>query len=173
MNSYQTVLDHLEQWLKDASISIQFSSLQLLSRVWLFCNPMDCGTPRSPVLHHLPEFAQTQVHWVGDAMQPFHSLLSPSPPPFNLSQHQGLCIMWLKFWSFSISPSNEYSGLISFRLTGLVSAVQETLKSLFQHCNLTALILQYSAFFMVQLLHLYRTSGKAIALTIWTFADKG
>ena len=145
MNSYQTAPDHLQQWLKEASISIQFSSLQLLSHVWLLCNPMDCSTPGLPILHYLPEFAQTQVHWVSDAIQPFHSLLSPSPPPFNLSQQQGLRIRWLKNWSFSISHSNEYSGLISFRIDWFdLLAVQATLKSLFQHCNLTALILQYS-----------------------------
>ena len=85
---------------------------------------IDCGTPGFPVLHHLLEFAQTQVHWVSDAIQPSHPLLSPSPPAFYLSQHQGLS-QWVDFshqvakvlsFSFSISPSNEYSGLISFRI---------------------------------------------------------
>ena len=84
---------------------------------------MDCSMPGIPVLHHLLEFAQTHVHWVGDAIQPSCHLSSPSLPVFNLYQHQGLYqwvalhIRWPKYWSFSfsISPSNEYSGLISFR----------------------------------------------------------
>ena len=97
----------------------QFSSVTQLSPT--LCNPMDCSTPGLPVHHQLPEFTQTHVHWVGDAIQPSHPLSSPSPPAFNLSQHQGL-FKWVsslpKYWSFSfsISPSNEYSGLISFRI---------------------------------------------------------
>ena len=82
-------------------------------------NPMDCSTPGLPVHHQLPEFTQTYVHWIGDAIQPSHPLSSPSPPAFNLSQHQEsdesvLHIRWPKYWSFSfsISPSNEYSGLM-------------------------------------------------------------
>ena len=70
--------------------AVQFSSVQLLSRVRLFANPMDCSTPGLPVHHQLLEFTQTHVHWVGDAIQPCHPLWSPSPPAFNLSQHQGL-----------------------------------------------------------------------------------
>ena len=88
------------------------------------CDPMDCRTSGFPVLHYLPEFAQTHVHWVGNAIQPFHPLLPSSLPAFNLSQHWvfsnelALCIRRPKYWSFSfiISPSNEYSGLISFRI---------------------------------------------------------
>ena len=91
------------------------------------CNPVDCSMPGLPVHHQLPEFTQTHVHRVSDAVQPSHPLLSPSPPSFHLSQHQGLfqrvilCIRWPKYWnfSFSISPSNEYSGLISFRMDWL------------------------------------------------------
>ena len=98
----------------------QFSSVESVSCVPL-CDPMDCSTPGFPIHHQLLELAQTHVHWVGDAIQPSPSLLSPSPA-FNLSQHQGLfqwlslCIRWLNLWnfSFSISPSSEYSGLISF-----------------------------------------------------------
>ena len=131
------------------------------------CDPMGCSTPGFPVLHHLPEFAQTHVHWVGNAIQPPHPLLSPSPPAFNLSQHQGLFqwvgspISWPKYWSFSfsISLSNQYSGLIYFRIDWFdLLAVQETLKSLLQHHNLKASILQHSVFFMVQLSHLYMTT---------------
>ena len=111
------------------------------------CNPMDCSTSGSSVLHYLPEFTQTHVHWVGDAIQPSHPLSPPSPPAFNLSQHQGLfqwvsCrIRWPKYWSFSfrISPSNEHSGLISCRIDWLdLFAVQGTLKSLLQCYNLKA-----------------------------------
>ena len=92
------------------------------------------STPAFPVLHHLPELAQTQVHWFSDATQPSHLLSSPSPA-FRLSQHQGLFqwvtlyIRWPKYWSFSISPSNEYSGLISFSIDWFyLLAVQGTLR---------------------------------------------
>ena len=122
------------------------------------CDPMDCSMPGFPVLHQLPELAQTHVHWVGNAIQPSHPLLSPSSPAFNFSQHQGL-FQWVSSshqvakvleFSFSISPSNEYSGLISFRMHWLdLLAVQGTLKSLLQHHSSKASILQYSAFFIV------------------------
>ena len=108
--------------------------------------------------HQLPEFAPAHIHRVGDAIQPFHPLSSPSPA-FNLSQHQGL-FQWVsssnhlkKYWSFSFSihPSNEYSGLISFRMDWLdLLAVQGTLKSLLQHHSLKASVLPCSAFFIVQ-----------------------
>ena len=142
---------------------------------------MECSTPGFPVHHQLPDLTQTHVHWAGDAIQPSHPLLSPFPPVFNLSQHQGL-FQWVsslhqvsKYWSFgfSISPSNEYSGLISFRMDWFdLLAVQGTLKSLFQHHSSKASILPRSAFFMVQHSHLYMTTGKTIALTIWTFVGK-
>ena len=123
------------------------------------CDPMDCSTPGFSVLHQLPELAQTHVHWVSDAIQPFHPLSSPSPPAFSLSQHQGpsinisesaLHIKWPKYWScsFSISPSSEYSGLISFRIYWLdLLAVQGTPKSFllcqFKSINSLALSLLY------------------------------
>ena len=137
-----------------------------------FCDPMDF-----PVHHQLPEFTQSHVHWVGDAIQPSHPLSSPSPPTFNHSQHQGLFkwilyIRWPKYWSFSfsISPSNEYSGLISFRMDWFdLLAVQGTLKSLLEHHNSKASILQCSAFFIVQLSQPYMTTGESIALTRWSF----
>ena len=116
------------------------------------CDPMNCSTPGLHVHHQLPEFTQTHVHWVGDAIQP------------------SLCIRWPKYWSFSfsISPSNEYSGLISFRMDWLdLLAVQVTLKSLLQHHGLKASVLQHSAFYMVQFSHPYMTTGKTTALTIW------
>ena len=135
---------------------------------------MDYSTPGFPVFYQLPELAQTHVHRVGDAIQPSHPLSTPSPPTFNLSQHQGfsnesvLHIRWPKYWgfSFSISPSKEYSGLISFRMDWLdLLAVQGTLKSLHQYHSSKASILQCSAFFVVQLSHPYMTTGKTIALT--------
>ena len=132
--------------------------------------------PGYPVLHNLPEFVQTDVQWVGDAIQPSHSLLPSSLPAINLSQHQGLFhglvlpIRLSKYWSFSfsISPFDEYSALISFRIDWFdLLAVQQILKSLFQHHNSKALILQHSAFLMVQLSHQHVTTGKIKALTIW------
>ena len=145
------------------------------------CDPMYCSTLVFPVHHQLPKLAQTQAHWVGDAIQLSHPLLSPSLMPsifrsikvfFN---ELVLRIGWPQYWSFSvsISPSNEYSGLISFRMDRLdLLAVQRTLKSLLQHHSSKASILQHSAFFIVQLLHPYMTTGKTIALTRWTFVGK-
>ena len=145
------------------------------------CNTRDFSMPGFPVHQQHPELAQTPVHGVSDAMQPSYPLWSPSPPTFNLSQHQGLSsesvlqIRWTMYWSFSfsISPSNEYSGLISFRIDWLdLLAVQGTLKSLLQHHSSKALILCCSAFFMVQLSHPYMTTGKTNALTRLTFVGK-
>ena len=139
---------------------------------------MDCSTPCFPVYHHLPELAQTHVLWVGDAIQPSHLLSSTSSHTFNLSQHHGLfqwggyLHQWPKYWSFSfsISPSNEYSGLISFRIDWFdLLEVQGTLKSLLQHHSSKASIIQCLAFFMVQLSYPYMTTGKTITLTRWTF----
>ena len=152
----------------------QFSSVTQLSLT--LCNPMDCSIPGFPVHHQLPELAQTHVHWAGDIIQPSHPLSSASPPAFNLSKHQGL-FQWISsslWWSFSfsINPSNEYSGLISFRMDWFdLLAVQGTLKNL-QHHSSKASILQCSAFFMVQLSHPHMTTGKTIALTRWTFVGK-
>ena len=110
---------------------LPYSPVQSLSCVWL-CDPMDCSTPRLPVHHQLPELTQTHVHRVGYAIQPSHLLSSLSPPAFNLSQHQGLYhevvlhIKWPKYWSFSISPSNEHSGLISFKSKGFSRVFSNT-----------------------------------------------
>ena len=129
-----------------------------------------------PVLHYLPEFTQTPVHWASNAIQPSHPLSSPSPPAPNPSQHQVfskdsvLCIRWLKDWSFSfsISPSNEYSVLIFFRIDWLdLLAVQGTLKSLLQNHSSKASILLVLSFFIVQISHLFMTTGKTIAWTRW------
>ena len=125
------------------------------------------------VLHYLLEFAQTHVHQVSDAIQPSHPLSSPSPPVLNLSQHLGL-FQWggPLHWNFSISPSDEYSGLMSFRIDWFdLLAVQGTLKSILQHHSSKASIV-CSAFFIVQLSHPYMTTGKTITLTRWTFVGK-
>ena len=120
------------------------------------CNPMDCSMPSFPVHHQILGRSQAHVHWVGDAIQPSHPLLSPSPPAFNLSQHQGLfksvsslhLVAKLLEFHFSFSLSNEYSGLISFRIDWLdLLAVKGTLKSLLQHHSSNAPILRCSAFF--------------------------
>ena len=146
-----------------SSLLVQFSS------VAQFCYPMDCSTPGFSFHHQLPELAQTHVLWVDDAIQPTYPLSSPSPPAFNLPQLQGLskesvlCIRWPEWWSFtfSISPSNEYSRLISFRIDWLdLLAVQGTLKSLLQHHSSKASILWCSTFFMVQLSHQYMSYWK-------------
>ena len=135
---------------------------------------MDCSKPGFPVHHQLQE--------VGDAIQPSYPLSSPSPPAFNLSQHQGLFQRVSSAsggqstgasFSFSISPSNEYPGLNFFRMDWLdLLAVQGTLKSLLQHHSSKASILQCSAFFMVQLSHAYMTTGKTTASTRRTFVGK-
>ena len=142
---------------------------------------MNRSMPGLPVHHQLPEFTQTHVHRVGDAIQPSPPLSSPSlpapiPPSIKVfSSESTLHMRWPKYWSFSfcISPSNEHSGLISVRMDWLdFLAVQRTLKSLLQHHNSKASILRCSAFFTVQLSHPYMTSGKTIALTRWTFVGK-
>ena len=142
---------------------------------------MDCSMLGLPVHHHILEFTQTHVHWVSDAIQPSHPLSSPFRLAFNLSQlrvfsdESVCCIRCPKYWSFSfnISPSNEYSGLISFRMDWLnLLTVQGTLKSLLQHHSSKPSILRCSAFFIVQLSHPYMTTGKTIALTRWTFVGK-
>ena len=142
---------------------------------------MDCSMPGFPVHHQLPELTQTHVHQVGDAIQPSHPLSSPSPlssifPSIRVFSNESvLCIKWPQYWSFSfsISPSSKYSGLIPFRMDCFdLLAVQGTLKSLLQHHSSKASILQHSAFFTVQLSHPYMTTGKIIALTRWTFVGK-
>ena len=143
---------------------------------------MDCSMPGFPTTHHqLPEPTQTHVHWVGDAIQPSHPLLSllllPSifPSIRVFSNESVLRIRWPNYWrfSFSISPSNEYSRLISFRMDWLDHfAVQGTLKSFLQHHSSKASILRHLAFCIVQLSHPYMTTGKTIALTRWTFVGK-
>ena len=136
---------------------VQFSSVTQSSAT--LCNPIDRSTPGLLVQCQPPVPTQTHVHWVGGAIQPSHPLWSPSPPTFNLSQHQGL-FQWVssshevaKVLEFQLQhPSNEYSGLISFRMGCLdLLTVQGSLKSLLQHHSSKPLILRCSAFFVVQL----------------------
>ena len=142
---------------------------------------MNCSMPGLPVHHQLPEFTQIHIHRVG--MPSSHLilccplLLLPSifPSIRVFSNESVLHIRWPKYWSFSfnISPSNEYSGLISLRIDRLdLLAVQGTLKSLLQHHSSKASILRRSAFFIVQLSYPYMTTGKTIALTRRTFVGK-
>ena len=166
------ILKAREDALKDIIESVQFSSVA--QSCLTLCNPMNRSTPGLPVHHQLPEFTQTHVHWVGDAIQPSHPLSSPSPPALNLSQHQGF-FKWVSSshhvakvleFQLNISPTNEHPGLISFRIDWLdLLVVQGTLKSPLQHHSSKASILQHSAFFTVQLSHPYMTTGKTIALT--------
>ena len=162
-------------------LNIFFSSVQSLSHVWLFATPMNLSTPGLPVHHQLPEFTQTHVYLVGDAIQPSHPLSSPTPLPSIppsirvFSNESTLHMRWPKYWSFSFSiiPSKEHPGLISFRVDRLdLLAVQGTLKSLLQHHSSKPSILQCSAFFSVQLSHPYMATGKTIALTRQTFVGK-
>ena len=125
--------------------SVHFSSVAQSCPT--LCDPMDCSTPGFPVHHQLLELAQTHVHWVDDAIQPSDPLSSPFPPSFNLSQNPWISrIRWPEYWSFSfgISPSSEYSGLISFTMDWLdLLAVQGTLKSLLQQLSSKASILRH------------------------------
>ena len=140
-------------WCLKNWFSFQFSSVAQSCPT--LCDPMDCSTPGFPIHHQLPEF--TRTHWIRDAIQPSHPLLSPLLPSIFLSirvfsSESVLQIRWPKYWSFSfsISPSNEYSELISFRMDRLdLLAVQGTLKSLLQHHSSKASSLRHSAFFIV------------------------
>ena len=145
------------------------------------CNPMDCSMPGFPILHHLLDFAQTHVQWVSDAINHLilHCPLLVAPSIFPskrvFSNDLALHIRWPKYWSFSvsISPSNECSGLTSFRMNWFdLLAVQGAFKSLLQHHNWKASILKHSAFFIFQLSHPYMTTGKTIALTSQTSVGK-
>ena len=131
------------------------------------CDPMDCSMPGFLVLHHLSELAQTQVYQVDDAIQPSLPLSFLFPPTFSLSQLRVFSnelvfhIKWPKYWSFSfsISSSNEYSGLIFFRIDWFdLFVVQGTLKSLLEHSSSKASIPCHSPSFMVQLSHPYMTT---------------
>ena len=158
----------------------QFSSVA--QSCLTLCNPMDCSTPGFPDHHQLLELTQTHVHCFSDNIQPSYPLSSPSfllPSIFSsirvFSNESVLRIRWPKYqsFSFSISLSNEYSGLISFRMDWVdILAAQGILISLLQHHSSKASILRHSAFFIVQLSHLYMTTGKTIALTRWNLVGK-
>ena len=171
--------DHV--WMCELDHKECCQSIQLLSCVQLFATPWYRSTRGLPVHHWLPEFTQTHVRWVSDAIQPSYPLhpllLLPSifPSIRVYSKESVLYIRWPKNWSFSfsINPSNEYSGLISFRMDWLnLLAVQRILKGLLQYHSSKASVLQCSAFFILQLLYPYMTTGKTIALTRWTFVGK-
>ena len=161
---------------KKCSSSVQFSSVAQSCPT--LCDPINRSTPGLPVHHQLPEFTQTHVHRV---MMPSSHLilcrplflLPPIPPSIRVfSNESTLCMRWPKYWSvsFSIIPSKEIPGLISFRMDWLdLLAVQGTLKSLLQHHSSKTSTLRYSAFFTVQLSHPYMTTGKTIALTRRTY----
>ena len=151
------------------SIKLVFSSVAQLCLT--LCDPINRSMPGLHVHHQLPEFTQTHVHRLSDAIQPSHPVSSPSPPapiPPSIrifSNESTLHMRWPKYWSFSFSviPSKEIPGLISFRMDWLdLLAIQGTLKSLLQHHNSKASILRCSAFFTVQLSHPYVTTGKTI-----------
>ena len=174
-NMYSNMFSTLLSWyfsviLLENIIAQYFSSIQLLLR------PMDCSTPGFPVLHQLPELAQTHVYQVGDAIQPSHPLSFPSPPAFNLFQHQGL----FQQVSYSYQVAKELEVQLQhqsfqwiFRIDWLdLLAVQGTLKSLLQHYGSKPSILRHSAFFTVQLSFPYMTTGKTRALTKRTFVGK-
>ena len=156
--------------------SVQFNSVTQ-SCPTLF-DPMNHSTPGLPVHHRLPKFTQTHVHHVGDAIQPSYPLLSSSPPTFNLSQRQGI-FQWVsslhqvaKVLELQLVLPVNIQDLSPLGWTGLISAVQGTLKSLLQHHSSKASIHWCSAFFTAQLSHPYMTTGKTTALTRRTLVGK-
>ena len=152
-----------------------------VAQLCLTLRPQGLQHARLPCPSPSRRVCSNPFHSVGDAIQPYHPLSPPSPPAPNLSSirvfssESTLHIRWPKCWSFSfsISPSNEYSGFISFMIKWYdLLEVQGTLKSLLQHHSSKASILGHSTFFMIQLPHPYMTTGKNIALARWTFVDK-
>ena len=154
------LLNHKEGWISISWTKVDVPQLRYVQTCLPLWDSMDCSMAGLPVHYQLPEFTQSHVHQVGDATQQSQLLSSPSPPAFKLSQHQGL-FQWIifshqvaKVLVINISPSNEYSGLISFRIDWLdLLAVQGTLKSLLQHHSSKASIFQHSDFFIVQHSH--------------------
>ena len=154
-----------------------FVVVQWLSHVWLFATPWTAGYQASMCesLRVCSNSCPLSL-WCNNHLILCHPLLL-LPSVFAsirvFSNESAFWIRWPKYWSFSIRPSNEYSGFVSFRIDWFdLLAVQGTLKSLLQHHNSKASILWHSAFFLVQLSYLYMTTGKAIALSIWTFVSK-
>ena len=163
----------------EPSYTVQFSSVTQSCPT--LCSPMNCSTLGFPVHHQVPELLKLMSI---ESVMPSNNLILCHPllrlpsifPRIRIfSNESALRIRWPKYrsFSFNISPSNEYLGLISFRMDWLdLLAVQGTLKSLLQHHSSKVSILQHSAFFIVQLPHQYITTGKTIALTRWTFVGK-
>ena len=160
--------------VKDDKLQVSIQSVQWLSRVRLSVSPWT--TAGFPVHHQFREFTQTHVHWwwchptISSSVVPFSSRLQSFSESGFFSNESALLIRWSKYWSFSfsISHSNKYSGLISFRMDWLdLLVVQGTLKSILQYHRSKASVLRFSAFFLVQLSHLYMITGKTIALTTW------
>ena len=155
---------------------VLFSSVAQLCPT--LCDPMDYSIPGFPVYHQLPELAQTPSSWwchpaISSPVIRFSSCLQSFPPSRFFSSESVLHIRWPKSRSFRISPSNKYSGLISFRMDFLdLLAVQGTLKSPVQHHSLKASVLQCSAFFIVQCSHPYMNTENTLTLTRWTFVGK-
>ena len=181
----QPICPSTDEWIKKLQCiytmdySVQFSSVT--QSCLTLCDPMNCSTPGLPVHHQLLEF--TQHTSIRSVMPSSHLilccplfLLPPIPPSIRIfSNESTLCMRWPKYWSFSFSiiPSKEHPGPISFRMDWLdLLAVYGTLKSLLQHHNSKASILQSSAFFTVQLSHPYMTTGKTVALTGQTYVGK-
>ena len=154
------------KWDKDIYLLNLFWGFSVAMSCPTLCGPINCSTAGFPFLHYFPEFAWTHVHWVSDTIHPSllcHSLLllpSIFPSIRVFSNESALCTRWPKYWSFSISPSSEYLGLISFKIDWFDLAVQGTLKSLLQHHNSKASIFWHSALFVVHLSRLYMTTGK-------------
>ena len=174
----------LEQFPEILMVALCIYCCSVTQLCMTLCNPMNCSMPGFPVLHYLPESTQTHScslsQWCHPTISSCHPLLLlPSIfPSIRVYNESALPIRWplhqVKYWSFSfsISPSNEYSGLISFRIDCFdLLAVQQTLKSLLQHHTSKASVLQHSAFLTVQLSHPYMTTGKTITLTIQTFVN--
>ena len=162
-------------------VSVQFSSVQLLSSVWLFATPR--STAHQASLSITSSQGLLKLRSIESVMPSNHLilchpilLLPPNPPSIRVfSNESNLCMRWPEYWSFSfsISPCSEHPGLISFRMDWVdVLAVQGTLKSLLQHHSSKAWICRRSAFFTVQLSHPYVTTGKTITLTRWTIVGK-
>ena len=161
--------------------SLLFCCCSVAESCLTLCDTMDYRMPGFPVLHHLPELAQTHVHWISDAILPSHPLLSPSPLVFSLSQHQGL-FQWVGFSQqmakvLGLQPQHQSFQWI-FRLDFLLDWLvwSPCSPKVFQESSSTpqfeASVLQCSPFFIVQISHLYMANGKTIALTRWNFVEK-
>ena len=173
MNQIKLALSHFKIWWLLESICC-CSSSELCPTL---CDPVNCATLGSSVLHCLWEFAQIHVHWIGDAIYCCPFLLLPSifPSIRVFSNELALCTRWPKYWSFifSISPFNESSGWISFRIDwfDLFCSPRDSQESP-SAPQFESISSSVFSLFMIHLSHLYMTTGKIIALTRWTFVSK-